>query len=137
MVCRIAKVWRAKLLKWTHLLGLYLLAPAIAVVVWGELSSGPAEIEALYWDKALHFTAYFGLAGLICLALNGGRKVVAATLALILFGGILEIVQGFVNRDPDFYDELANTLGALTGAGLGWLILFLLRGKALAAGGRN
>jgi VanZ family protein len=137
VVRRIAKVWRARLLKWFHALGLYLLAPAIAVVVWGELSSGPDQIEALYWDKALHFIAYFGLAGMICLALNGSRKVVAATLALILFGGVLEIVQGFVGRDTSFYDELANTLGAITGAGVGWLALFLLQGKALAAGRRN
>jgi VanZ family protein len=119
-------------MKRLSLLALYLFWPAVAVVVWGELSKGPAEVEALFWDKALHFTAYFGLAGMICLALKADRRVIAATLGLILFGGVLEILQGFTGRDPSLLDELANTIGAVTGAGLGWLIVLLLRPKALA-----
>jgi VanZ family protein len=119
-------------MKGFHLLALYLFWPAVALVVWGELSSGGSQIELAVWDKALHFTAYFGLAGMVCLALNADRRVIAATLGLILFGGVLEILQGFTGRDPDLYDELANTLGALTGAALGWIIVQLLRPKALA-----
>ena len=120
-------------MKGFHLLALYLFWPAVALVIWGELSTGPAQMEALFWDKALHFTAYFGLAGMVCLALNADRRVIAATLGLILFGGVLEILQGFTGRDPDIFDELANTLGALGGAGLGWVVVQLLRPKTLAA----
>jgi VanZ family protein len=130
-------MWRAKLARWFQIIGLYLFWPAIAVICWGELTPQPAALETHIWDKALHFSAYFGLGGLICLALKADRRVVAATMGLVLFGGLLEIAQGFTGRDPSFYDELANTLGAVTGAGLGWLILWLVRSKALAPARTN
>lgn len=124
-------------MKWFTVLALYLLWPAVALVVWGELSKGPSQVEAVIWDKALHFTAYFGLAGMTCLALKADRRVFAATLALLVLGGILEIAQGFTGRDPSWLDQLANSLGAVLGAGTGWLIVQLLRPKALAAASRN
>ncbi len=125
-------------MKWVHLAALYLLWPALALVGWGELSKGSAAIEALVWDKALHFSAYFGLSGMACLALKGDhRRVIAASFSLILLGGMLEILQGYTGRDPSLADELANTLGAITGAGTGWLIFRLLRPKALAIAPRS
>jgi VanZ family protein len=126
-------VWQQRLVKWTHYLGAYLFLPAVALVTWGELDPKPALMEQEIWDKSLHFMAYFGLAGMICLALNGKRRVLAATLALALFGAVLEVLQGITGRDPSLYDELANILGAITGAATGWLILWLLRPKVLAA----
>lgn len=124
-------------MKWFTALALYLFWPAVALVVWGELFKGPSEIEAIFWDKALHFTAYFGLAGMTCLALKADRRVIAATLGLILFGGVLEILQGFTGRDPSWLDQLANSFGVVLGAGVGWLIVQLLRPKALAATRRS
>lgn len=123
--------------RWFQVLGLYLFWPAVAVICWGELSSGPAALEVQVWDKLLHFTAYFGLGCLICLAFKADRRVIAATMGLVLFGGLLEIAQGFTGRDPSLYDELANMLGAVSGAGLGWIILWLVRPKALASAGPN
>lgn len=130
-------MWRGRVAKWAHWAGLYLLLPAIALVSWGELSPNGAALELDVWDKYLHFIAYFGLAGLICLALNGQRLVFSATLALMVFGGVLEILQGFTGRDPSFWDELANMLGCAVGAGTGWLILWLLKPKSLAGPAAN
>jgi VanZ family protein len=102
--------------------------PAVVFVVWGELSKNQdaTALEGLFWDKSLHFTAYFGLSGMICLALKEPRRVFVAAISLILFAGALEIVQGYTGRDPDTYDELANTLGVITGSSIGYLIIWLL-----------
>lgn len=117
------------------MLAAYLIWPAIALVVWGELAQDQTamQIEALAWDKALHFIAYFGLSGLGCLALKEWRRVLVGAVSLILFAGALEIVQGWVGRDMDIFDELANTLGVLSGTAVGFAIVWLLTPKALAA----
>jgi len=99
--------------------------PAIAVVIWGELKPSTQGPEG--WDKVLHFTAYFGLAGIATLALGRTRAAVWAALALAAFGGILEIVQGFVGRDAEWGDELANIVGVCAGFAAGLLTLRVLR----------
>jgi VanZ family protein len=130
-------MWREKLMKWSPTLALYLLWPAIALVVWGEVKPQASEIETIIWDKALHFIAYFGLGGMICVALKGRRRVLAAILGLAVLGGLLEIVQGFTGRDPSFLDEAANILGAICGAAVGWLLIKALGPKTLAVARRD
>jgi VanZ family protein len=120
---------RHKVMKLSHLLALYLFWPAVLVVLWGELDPHP-ELEQEFWDKSLHFMAYFGLAGLGTVALNAGRRAAWAVLGLIAFGGFLEIVQGVIGRDMSLYDELANALGALGGGMSGWLLMRALGHKA-------
>jgi VanZ family protein len=114
---------------------LYSFWPAIALVAWGELSSNheAAALEGLFWDKSLHFTAYFGLSGMVCLALKEWRRVLVAAISLILLGGALEILQGFTGRDPDIYDEFANFLGVLVGNAIGYAIIWLLTVKRAEA----
>lgn len=62
------------LAKWLPRLALCLFLPAVAVVSWGELSVSAAVVEANFSDKALHFIAYFGLSGILCVALKGDRR---------------------------------------------------------------
>jgi len=128
-------VQREMLLRVVRTLALYLFWPAVALVVWGELARDQStlQVEALAWDKALHFIAYFGLSGLVCLALRDGRRVLVAAISLILFAGALEIVQGWVGRDMDVFDELANALGVLCGTAAGFAVIWLLSSKTLAA----
>jgi VanZ family protein len=118
-------------MKWSHALALYLFWPAFLIVAWGELTPNPGGIEVLAWDKALHFTAYAGLAGMAAVALKTPRYILWSALALMMAGGGFEILQGFTGRDPDIFDELANVLGALTGATLGWALIRLLGTKIL------
>lgn len=99
--------------------------PAIAVVIWGELKPSTPGPQVI-WDKLLHFTAYFGLAGIATVALGRLRPAVWASLALALFGGILEIVQSFVGRDAEWGDELANVIGVCAGVAAGLLTLHIL-----------
>lgn len=127
----------AELGKWLQRSGVYLFWPAVALIVWGELSPQAGALEFEVSDKVLHFTAYFGLAGMVCLALKADRRVLAATLGLAALGGVLEVLQGFTGRDPSIFDELANIAGAFSGAACGWLALRVLRPKVLAAPGAS
>ena len=107
----------------------WLVPPALAVVIFGALTHdnvlGALEIHV--WDKALHFTAYFGLCLMTTVAVRADRRALWWATGLIALGGALEILQGMTGRDADIFDEVANTLGVLTGLGLGWAGIGLLR----------
>lgn len=103
----------------------FLFWPAVVVVVWGELTPSPPHEVQHVWDKLLHFTAYFGLALLATLAVRASRSAIWAVLALCAIGGILEIVQGLIGRDAEILDEVANTLGAVSGGLLGWMLVVI------------
>jgi len=103
-----------------------LLWPAIAVIAWGELSPANEIPDLNIWDKAEHFTAYFGLALMGVLGWSG-RRTPLIFLAVVALGGTLEILQAFVGRDAEWGDMLANTLGATAGTLLALLLLWLAR----------
>lgn len=111
----------------------WLLPPAIVIVIFGELTHVPIaqDLEIHIWDKALHFTAYFGLAVMTTIAVRADRRALWWALGLIALGGALEIIQGMTGRDADILDELANTLGVLTGLGLSWVGIALLKARGL------
>jgi VanZ family protein len=118
---KFAAFWRARIKRASF----WLFWPVVAVVAWGELA-GPAQEEFptfLLWDKAQHFTAYFGLA--LLATLGWGRRIRAGAIlgAVLLLGGVLEILQAYVGRDAQWADMAANTIGAITGLGLGFLML--------------
>jgi VanZ family protein len=94
----------------------WIFVPAVAVVVWGELKPSAHGPENGF-DKILHFTAYFGLAGIATVAIGRQRAAVLAAAGLAAFGGALEIVQSFVGRDAEWGDELANIVGVCAGLG--------------------
>ena len=124
--------WR-KLLHQFRRLDALLVPPAVAVVVFGELTHSNvfATLEIDVWDKALHFTAYFGLALMTTIAVRADRRALWWALGLVAMGGALEIVQGLTGRDCDIFDELANTLGVLTGLGIGWAGIAVLKARGL------
>lgn len=118
-------VWSRRIARWVFL-------PALAVVIWGELkpsSHGPEVI----WDKLLHFTAYFGLAGIATVALGRGKAPLWAAVALAAFGGILEIVQSFVGRDAEWGDEIANVAGVGLGLAVAWASLWAVEQLVLGS----
>ncbi|MEI9996074.1 MAG: VanZ family protein [Rhizomicrobium sp.] len=114
----------------------WLIWPALLLVIYGELAHAPvlADVEVHVWDKALHFTAYFGLALMTTIAARAERRALWWALGLIALGGTLEIVQGMTGRDADIFDELANTLGVCGGAGLAWTGVLLLKARKLVDG---
>jgi len=116
--------------KFLHRVAMWLFWPAVILVTWGELTPSPPHLETHVWDKLLHFTAYFGLAGMAAWSLKSRRTLVLAVLGLIVFGGLLEIVQGMTGRDADVLDEVANSLGAVLGASTGLLLMWLVERRA-------
>jgi VanZ family protein len=110
-------------------LAFFLFWPALALIVWGELTPHPPDVLSGTSDKLLHFTAYFGLAALAALALRTRRAVLIAVLGLVALGGVLEILQSLTGRDAEWLDEAANSLGVALGA-LASLGLLRLVGRA-------
>lgn len=114
------------------MLARFLFLPAVLVVIWGQLQHGPLPPGPQFSDKLMHFTAYFGLAAMATVALDGTRKIYYAALVLIAMGGLMEIVQGMTGRDAELMDEVANACGVIAGvaAGLAWTTM---TGARLAA----
>lgn len=129
--------FEGKFLPWVRRAGLWLFLPALAVVAWGELTPHPPQIaDAVFgWDKAEHFTAYFGLGLLAALAWGLRRSVLLVLLGVIALGGALEILQSFTGRDAEWLDELANSLGASAGTALACAYLAIPR--RLVGGGKR
>ena len=125
-------MWKIQLVKFFRTLSLWLFWPGVALIVWGELTPRPPDLHGIFaWDKAQHFTAYFGLSAMATLVLGLRPRLAQAILGVILLGGALEILQYFAGRDAEFLDFVANTLGALSGTAIGAAFLFLLQGGAL------
>ena len=118
-------------LPWIRRAGRWLFWPALAVVAWGELTPHPPTLPGLWlWDKAQHFTAYFGLSLLATLAWGLKRSLVWIFLSVIALGGGLEILQTMVGRDGAWGDFFANDLGAVTGLAVALVYLAVPRRPA-------
>jgi VanZ family protein len=125
-------MWKAQLVKFVHVLSLWLFWPGVALIVWGELTPHPPSLGGILgWDKAEHFTAYFGLASMATMMLGLRPRLVPAIVGVILLGGVLEIAQAYTGRDAEFLDFVANSIGALAGTLVAASFLLLLRGRAL------
>jgi VanZ family protein len=121
------RMQKVKALKTLQNLSLWLFWPGVALIVWGELTPNPPDLSGvLGWDKAQHFIAYFGLASMATMGLGLNRRLALAILGVILLGGALEILQGYTGRDPDIFDFIANSIGAVCGTAVGamfWVAL--------------
>ena len=116
-----------------------LVLPAILFIIYGELAHDKVVDVLTFgiWDKALHFTAYFGLCLMTTVAVRASRpRAFWWALELVLMGGALEIIQGFTGRDADIFDELANTLGVLSGLTIGWAGVAILKARKLVEDAR-
>jgi VanZ family protein len=74
----------------------------------------------MIWDKAAHFIAF----GLILWSLGVlFRRIprTGAALLAIALGAAVEVIQGFIGRDPEWGDLLADALGVATALAI-WLV---------------
>lgn len=90
-------------------------AALIVVVIATVIPSVSVPVAFSLDDKALHFIAYFGLGILGGTGWPDRRRVLL--WAMPLFGMALECVQGTmaVGRMFDWYDGIANSIGAFAG----------------------
>jgi len=77
-------------------------------------------------DKTHHFIAYAAL--MLPTALRQPKQWLMITLAFLMFSGIIELVQPYVNRYGEWLDMAANAFGLVCGLLIAKLLL-LLRSK--------
>ena len=93
----------------------------LALVIGTHIPRTPHVIMSLGTsDKVLHFSAYAGLALLVCLYWSldrtfGVRQALGVVLLLSAFGAVDEVTQIPVGRECDRYDWLADVSGTLLG----------------------
>jgi hypothetical protein len=88
---------------------------AFLFTCWSAFRPAAEEINLLLpWDKALHFIGFYGLTGLAAAAFPR-RNLLLLAAGLCAFGVLIEVVQStpFVNRDPEFWDWVADSAGIL------------------------
>ena len=73
--------------------------------------------KKIYLDKIIHAGMYFVLTSLLIAKLKNKRiiKVLLMAGIAILYGGLMELLQGsgFVSRNSDWIDFIANSSGAI------------------------
>lgn len=101
----------------------------LAIVLWGTLTPEPPAFispPVPQFDKFEHFGAFLFLNAWFIAARPTRRGWWLITLAFILLGGLIEVMQGWSGfRDGDWYDWYADSAGALLGAA--WPSLWLIR----------
>lgn len=81
----------------------------------------PIRGEPQHLDKLVHFSLYCVLAGLAAGAVvkrgspSSARRTLAVLMLAIAFGLVDEATQPYTGRDFDWWDWLADSLGAATG----------------------
>ena len=89
----------------------------VVVVGWLALSPKPPPRVDLGWDKLNHACAFAALAAAACFSLRFERARPAALLALLVYGGLIEIAQTNVpGRNGEWADLLADAVGIAIGA---------------------
>ena len=71
-------------------------------------------------DKTHHLVAYFLLA--LPSGLKKPNKWVLFISLFIIFGGVIEMIQPYVNRYGEWWDFFANTIGVISGFFVGVIL---------------
>lgn len=94
---------------WQALFVLFFIA-----VSYLALSPAPPDGASTGWDKANHALAFASLA--FSGRLAGARRVWLLAIALLAYGGAIELLQmNIPNRDGDWHDLLADAVGIALG----------------------
>ena len=106
----------------------FVLAALVVIVGYLALSPTPPKTIDLGWDKLNHAFAFTALAFCGMLGYAGSRGTQSlACLALLGYGGLIEILQLFVpGRAAEWADLLSDGLGIACGAVLAIAVLRLL-----------
>ncbi|MGY6633839.1 MAG: VanZ family protein [Alkalilacustris sp.] len=110
-----------------HLHRIALLVTGVLAAVIGGLTLTPSDgvPGPSGMDKVYHFVAFAALVWPI--TATRPRAALWVVPAAIAYGGAIELIQPHVGRHGEWGDVLANSLGALVGAGLGWATHVLAR----------
>lgn len=108
----------------------------IITIISGYSGNHVPKLPVWQFDKLVHSVIYFGLSICLLYAYHQQYKAVKTrlkTIVLILvfgifYGGFMEILQHyiFINRSGNWYDFIANAVGAISGVFLYPFIIKLL-----------
>ncbi|MCF8469452.1 MAG: VanZ family protein [Parvibaculum sp.] len=120
---------------WRGLAGCWVLL-GVGVLLGSVDSHSDLPAFFLYFDKAVHLSAWALLASFGPLLLEGQRKQMFAALGLLGASAAIEILQAFIPlRTASVMDLAANAVGIVIGTGAGMLVLSMLgRWSALRRG---
>jgi len=62
-----------------------------------------------FHDKIFHLIAYFSLS--LPVFISNSKSIKMIVVFIIFYGGLLEVIQPYINRSCDIYDFIANVLG--------------------------
>lgn len=79
-------------------------------------------------DKTHHLIAYAVL--MLPAALRKPSNWMLWGLFFILYSGVIELIQPFINRHAEWMDLLANSSGVVCGAIIAWLINFIIKERS-------
>ena len=97
------------------------LAMMIAALTLAPMPAGGSSGS----DKLYHFVAFASLA--VPLPLVRPRLAIWVVLGVIVYGGLIELIQPVVGRQAEWLDLVADTVGAVVGAMTGRQIGFCFR----------
>ena len=92
----------------------------LLVIAFLSLYPLPKLPEFQGTDKTLHLVAYFFLA--LPSGLKKPNKWVLFIFLFIIFGGVIEMIQPYVNRYGEWWDFFANTIGVISGFFVGVIL---------------
>lgn len=105
----------------------WLILTLILAIIIATLSLTPLEKlpEVAGSDKTHHLVAYFALA---CpLAIAKPKNWVVYMVVMVLFGGMIELIQPYINRYGEWLDFLANVTGLICGLMFGTAVRFIYK----------
>lgn len=112
-------------------LGLVAFAAGLALLTVLSLLPKEALPPTGVWDKAQHAVAYFMVSAAGFAAFQGRRGMLGVALFMLVYGGVIEILQGLTSdRVASIGDLVANAVGIALAAGAARL-------AALAAASRS
>ena len=92
----------------------------LLVIAFLSLYPLPKLPEFTGTDKTHHLVAYFLLA--LPSGLKKPNKWVLFIFLFIIFGGVIEMIQPYVNRYGEWLDFFANTIGVIFGFFVGVIV---------------
>lgn len=115
---------------WWALVATLLIGAVIAVLTLMPVAGGAPGSDKLY-----HVLAFAALA----FPLSAVRMAHApmVVVAVLIYGGAIELVQPFVGRSAEFADFGADAIGAALGAGAGIVVCWGRKRRARSLSGRS
>lgn len=89
----------------------------LGMIIWGSLAPSVPDLNLAsvpQFDKLEHITAYLLLTAWFGAAYP--KRWLWIAIGFAIFGGAIEIAQGYTGRDADWFDWFADCIGAGLGA---------------------